>query len=116
MMHEHRAEILRVVDGDTLECRIDHDWSIYSVQKVRLAGLNAPELRGPGGEAAKAAVEAWVKNEALPWVVLRSEKPDPRDKYGRYLVTVTSRTGSDLGAELIAAGHAVRWDGRGTRP
>jgi endonuclease YncB( thermonuclease family) len=63
-------------------------------------------------------VEAWVKQYGRPKVDLVTDKPDPRDKYGRYVAQVTSRLlpERNLGADLIASGHAVSWNGRGARP
>lgn len=40
-----RAEVLRILDGDTFWARIDHGCRIFSEQKVRLKSFNAPELR-----------------------------------------------------------------------
>lgn len=106
------CEILRVIDGDTLEMRVDHGWTLTSQQHIRLAGLNAPELRSPGGPEASDAVRAWVKSEGSTVTI----ETDGRDKFGRYLARVIARSGRDLGADLIGAGHAVRWNGRGARP
>lgn len=40
-----RAEVLRVIDGDTFWARIDHGCRIFSEQKVRLKSFSSPELR-----------------------------------------------------------------------
>ncbi|MEO5338879.1 MAG: nuclease, partial [Magnetospirillum sp. WYHS-4] len=51
----YAAEILRVIDGDTFEARIRLWLNQDLVQKVRLAGIDAPELTGPCPEAGRAA-------------------------------------------------------------
>lgn len=39
-----RAEVIRVLDGDTFWARIDHGCRIFSEQKIRLKNFNAAEL------------------------------------------------------------------------
>ena len=45
LMWEYQAEILRVVDGDTVDARIDLGFKVHYNVRVRLHGLNAPESR-----------------------------------------------------------------------
>ena len=46
----YRAEIVRVVDGDTLEMDIDVWPSLRARSMVRMRGLDTPELQGPACE------------------------------------------------------------------
>ena len=82
---------------------------------VRLAGLNAPEHGTPAGEQATAFVRDWLKT-ASRTLHVETDKPDPRDKFGRWLVRLSSSDGRCLNDDLVAAGHAVRWSGKGARP
>ena len=92
--------VTRVSDGDTLWIR---PASGAAPRKVRLLGLDAPELCQPGGEAARTALQALVKNKTV------QVKSNYQDTYGRDLVhlRVDDR---DVGATLVGAGHA--WSSR----
>ena len=97
------AQLVVVVDGDTL--KVDGE-------RVRLIGIDAAEIRNAAcaeerrrGERAKAALETMVNGKVLEL------RRDGRDRYGRTLAVVLAN-GRDVGAALIAAGHAVRWTGR----
>jgi endonuclease YncB( thermonuclease family) len=46
----YRAEIVRVVDGDTLEMDIDLWPSLHARSMLRIKGLDTPELRGSACE------------------------------------------------------------------
>jgi endonuclease YncB( thermonuclease family) len=120
------AQIVRVVDGDTLDVVLDLGWKISYRAKVRLAGCNAPELEptavgmdGPGRRAyvftSNALWDSWagdpdggsITGAFYPILVVSRSL----DKYGRVLGGVTwfDRQGNwhDLTSDLIAAGHAV---------
>jgi len=43
-MFEYKIEILRVIDGDTVEARVDLGFHTFVVEKMRLWGINTPEL------------------------------------------------------------------------
>ena len=111
------AEVVRVIDGDTIEVRA-HIWLGQRVRvRVRLAGVDAPELDGrcPGerelARRARAFVAARVAGRA---VVLLGVS---YGKYaGRVLATVRAGDGAgagpDLGTALKAAGLARPYAGR----
>ena len=115
-MYEYNATMVRVIDGDTLEVVIDLGFKVAVRETVRLAGINCPERDTDAGKAATKAVEEWFADQGSRCVI-RTAKPEGQtEKFGRYLAQVVSRHGADLVADLIAAGHAVRWTGRGARP
>jgi endonuclease YncB( thermonuclease family) len=109
--HEYRylAEVIGVVDGDTIDVRIDLGFDIVRRERVRIDGINTPEIRTKDAEvkqrgvAAREFVVAWVAEH--PRVRLTTVKDS--DKYGRYLARVQGLDGSDLGQELLSAKHAV---------
>ena len=41
----YRAKVLRIIDGDTVVVCIDKGMNAFAVEKVRLAGIDAPEMR-----------------------------------------------------------------------
>src|SRR5262245_48711322 len=125
-MYDYQAQVLNVHDGDTLRLRTDLGFYVRFDQTVRLAGLNAPELSTPEGQAAKAFAESWIADHVTPAVIMttipalvgvRTQK-DKQEKYGRYLATIydLADATSTLNAALLAAGHALPWDGTGPRP
>lgn len=119
-MYEYRAEVLSVYDADTLRLLVDLGMDTYVKHSVRLNGIDTPEIRGvekPEGEAAKAFVIQWLQDYCLErdgkaQIVVNTIK-DRREKYGRYLVVVWATDGTNrcLNDDLIAAGHAVAYDG-----
>ena len=112
------AVVTRVVDGDTLEVRariwLGQDLAI----RVRLAGIDAPEAGSRCAEERALALRAraFLAERLIP----EPGGPPPlvrlRDirngKYaGRVLARVEASAGLDLGAALLAAGLARRYDG-----
>ena len=88
-MYEYDAEITSVYDGDTLTATIDLGFGLFTKgAKLRLYGVNTPEMRG-GTKAEKAkAIKArdYVREQVLGKKVrIKSEK---KGKYGRYIATV----------------------------
>lgn len=116
-MYDYQAQVISVHDGDTLKLRVDLGFSIRDDMTVRLLGLNAPELATVEGKAAQAFADGWIKAHASPYVGVRTQK-DRQEKYGRYLATIydLADATSTLNNALLAAGHAVPWDGTGPRP
>ena len=76
------GQVLGIHDGDTLTLLVSGNQQV----KVRLAGIDAPELKQPYGQQAKQALSALAfSKKALV------DSPAP-DKYGRTLGTVTVGT------------------------
>ena len=105
------AEVLRVIDGDTLTVRA-HIWIGQELTiNVRLLGVNAPELSGHCEEEralAEAARRFLAERLEGRSVTLRDIA---LDKYGgRVLARVEDRTG-DVAAALLAARLVVPYDG-----
>lgn len=90
----YRAEILNVVDGDTVDLIVDCGFYITRQERVRLLGVDAREVRGadrPWGIEDKAFVQGYLTDHALPeraWPLVVETQRDERDKYGRLLATV----------------------------
>lgn len=107
------AEVLQVVDGDTLEVRVAIWLGQDVVTHVRLLGIDTPELRGKcDAEKAKAAAARDLLRslvEGQP-VTLRDVA---YDKYGgRVLALVSGADGKPLADRLITAGLARAYDGK----
>lgn len=106
------ATVNRVVDADTLDVDVDLGFTVSVGVRVRLNGIQAPELRTSAGYSARGFVTDILK--VGDTVTIRTFKTE---KFGRYLADVLVGEGKQsLAALLIEAGHAVAWDGKGSRP
>jgi endonuclease YncB( thermonuclease family) len=110
------AEVLRVVDGDTLTVRAKIWIGQELTTNVRLSGVNAPELSG-GCDEERALAEAArrflaERVEGRP-VTLRKIA---LDKFGGRVVALVEDGAGDLGSALLAARLAVPYDGGRREP
>ena len=108
----HEAEVLRVLDGDTFEAKV-HVWpGIDITTKVRLRGIDAPELRA---RCAEEQAKAEAAREALRTMLADGEVVVGRlalDKYGgRMLAAAATRTIPDVSAAMLAKGLARAYAG-----
>ncbi len=103
----YRAEVIRVVDGDTLWMKIYLRPRHWLKEKLRLRALDCPEMDTPEGKAAKRFVETLVAQAVS--VTITTTKPD---KYDRYLsdIFLESESGEEifLNNALLQNGHAIR--------
>lgn len=109
------AEIVRVIDGDTLLVTA-HPWlGVMVTTRVRLGGVDTPERGGRAGcpaESALAERAGAAVRAALPEGSVVSLSGIRSDKYGqRVVASVTLADGRDLSDLLLEAGYAVAYDG-----
>lgn len=108
-LYTYQAAGLRVVDGDTFWAQIWLSKQIWLREKLRLRGLDAPELDTAEGRTAKRAVELQFKKAQA--LVITTTKPD---KWDRYLADVFLRqlNGEELYLNnfLLAEGYARRME------
>jgi micrococcal nuclease len=113
------ASIYDVYDGDSVTVDVDLGMGVWlNGQKMRLLGINSPELRGDTRQEGIAAREFLVdlikKYSIVPGkmkVVIKTYK-DKKGKYGRWLCEIVGRnhdTGSPvrINRAMIEGGHAV---------
>jgi len=108
----HPADLVRVIDGDTLEAQV-HVWPGMTITtRVRLRGIDAPELRARCGReqlAAQAARDALAKLVADGRLFVSQIGPD---KYGgRVVAAVATAQAGDVSAALLQAGLVRRYGG-----
>jgi micrococcal nuclease len=110
------AEVLRVVDGDTLEVEA-RIWLGQGVQvAVRLRGIDTPELRGRCEAERDAAAKAKTRLAQLVGDGEVKLADVGYDKFGgRVLARVSDAKGRDLAQALIAEGLARVYDGKARR-
>jgi micrococcal nuclease len=103
--YRYRITVVRVVDGDTLECDVDLGFYARIRTHLRLFGINCPELPTPAGKAARDFVSGCALGLSLTADTLKA------DKYGnRWDAVVYLFDGTTLNDCLVAAGHAVKKD------
>ena len=95
---------VRIIDGDTFH---------YGGEKIRIADIDTPELRGRCAYEKKLAARATRRMDQLLRQGPFELRPVGRDedRYGRKLRVVT-RGGRSLGDQLVAEGLARTWTGR----
>ena len=89
-MYEYRVKnVIKVVDGDTIDVDIDLGFNISYTQRVRLAGIDTPESRTRDLYEKKLGMESkeWLKNALshAKTIIIKTEKPDSTEKFGRIL-------------------------------
>jgi len=95
------GKVERIADGDTVWVRPDAGGRPV---KLRLEGIDAPEICQAGGDASRAWLIKLALQKPVRVVIHR------RDDYGRGLARV-QLNGEDLGAQMVRSGHAwsYRW-------
>lgn len=107
----YNGKIINVVDGDTCDIEIDLGFYVFARERMRLNGIDTPELNSPDDAKRNLAKEAkiWLSNYLNLSVTLKSFK---KDKYGRFLVDIfVEGVDKSLNEQLIDAGLAVAYSG-----
>ena len=104
-------EVKNVVDGDTIDVIIDLGFDILFSSRVRLAGIDTPESRTTDKAEKALGIEAkeYLKKQLkdAKSVVIRTEKMDSSEKYGRILGWVYVNGDSEsLNNKMINDGYA----------
>ena len=116
-MYEYRVkQVLKIVDGDTIDVVIDLGFDISFTSRVRLAGIDTPESRTTDAREKILGVEVkeYLKKalEGATDIVIRTEKVDSSEKYGRILGWLfVNKSTSSLNMELVNKGYAWSYDG-----
>lgn len=117
--YEYCAEVIKVIDGDTLDLRIDMGMDLYLMQRIRSYGINAPDYKDgyDARNAAKTYLDLLLR-EGTPdgsynTLLIRTLK-DKKEKYGRYLANMwiygqDPATDQTINLKMIEAGHAVEY-------
>jgi endonuclease YncB( thermonuclease family) len=79
----YRADVLRVVDGDTLLVRLDLGFQVLKDQRIRLAEIDTPSLKEDGGTEALEYVQTQMAKAKV--VTIRTKKIDIHGRYVGYV-------------------------------
>ena len=114
------TEIVKVLDGDTIDVLIDLGFDLYKKERVRIAGVDTPEKRTRNLEEKELGIDAtnWLKKELEDVLagddelIIRTELHGGVGKYGRLLGWLY--VGDDevsLNEQMITQGYAHAYDG-----
>lgn len=108
----HPVDVIRTIDGDTFEARVHLSPDLNLTARVRLRGIDAPELKAscPGElQMAEAATDALRKLLGEGDVAIFNIGPD---KYsGRVVADAATRRSGNVSTAMLAAGHARSYAG-----
>ena len=87
-MYQYKAQVRQVIDADTIDVLIDLGFGVHTMQRLRLYGIDAPEMKTEAGKIAKEYVKSVLLGaDAAMFVYVRTFK-DRKDKYGRKLAVL----------------------------
>ena len=114
------TEIVKVLDGDTIDVIIDLGFDLYKKERVRIAGVDTPEKRTRDLEEKALGEDAtnWLKEQLDGAIsgeddlVIRTELVGEMGKYGRLLgwLYIGDETES-INERMIQQGYAWEYDG-----
>lgn len=88
----YKATVLKWVDGDTVDLRVDLGMKTENVSRFRLLGINAPEVTLKKGVTKAEKAKGLALKERLindyPAGTSVAIQTSKAGKYGRYLVTI----------------------------
>ena len=114
-MYEYACEVERVIDGDSLVCRISLGFDIHFSSSVRLFAIDTPESRTRNldekarGLLAKDFLKDSIENGKK--IVIKAELKDSIGKFGRVLGTIWV-DGVNINQALIDNHLAVAYFGQ----
>jgi endonuclease YncB( thermonuclease family) len=109
-LYTYAGDVIKIVDADTFDLEIDIGFKTKQEHRVRLRGINAPEISTPQGRRAKRFVEKELKQCVVerprakgararrPLAVVKTYK---QGMYGRYIVDLYYLP-KETDAEIIA--------------
>ena len=117
-MYEYKVNILKVVDGDTVDVDIDLGFGCWlRNERVRIVGIDTPESRTSDriekvfGEAAKQRVTSLLSSEATLISQISKMGENMKGKFGRILGDFKTINDQVISTTLMEEGHAVAYNG-----
>lgn len=103
--YQYNANFIANYDGDTITVDIQLGFGIVlKDQKLRLYGINAPEIKGASRKDGLKA-QLYLNSIITPTLTIKTYK-DKKEKYGRWLADVYNDKGEHLNAMMIESGNA----------
>lgn len=114
-MYTYRIKkVNSVIDGDTIDCDIDLGFDVCLTQRIRLAGIDAPESRTRDLVEKKYGLEAktYLENKLNTFsgqLIIRTEKISSTEKYGRILGWIFLGDENSLSVNQMMLNEGYAW-------
>ena len=118
-MYEYRCEVVKIIDGDTVDVDIDLGFGVWlKKERIRMFGIDTPESRTRDleekkyGLLAKDFITRMLDDEG--GIILKTQK-DAEGKFGRILGELwrtTNYADKSINEYMIEKHHAVRYYGQ----
>ena len=105
-MYTYRAHVVDTYDGDTITVLIDLGFDIRYETKIRLYGINSPELRKGTDREKGLYAKKYLSEQILGKEITLQTFKDKKEKYGRYLGQIFLG-GVDINNEMVKKGFAL---------
>lgn len=105
-MFQYEAEILGVVDGDTLKVRIDLGFHVHIEETIRLARINTPETVNYTAQGIDDPAKAFILEHA-PIGSVCVVQITRTEKYGRWLAELFYKPGERDRMKILADPHVL---------
>ena len=110
--YRYRARVLAVHDGDTFTVRIDLGFRAGLELELRLADVDAPELRDAGGTDARDYLRELILDRTVTVTTRKTRAGADVRSFVRYVADVELPAGLELELDvadaLVESGHARR--------
>ncbi|EAJ4972495.1 thermonuclease [Campylobacter upsaliensis] len=104
---ELTGKVSKVIDGDTIELLAktskENPYNHITKLKIRLYGIDAPELKQAYGKEAKEFLSALVLKQEVSLII------ENKDKYNRFVGTLFLK-GQDINKEMVKNGYAHAYE------
>ncbi|HEF3551905.1 TPA: thermonuclease family protein [Campylobacter upsaliensis] len=104
---ELTGKVSKVIDGDTIELLAktskENPYNHITKLKIRLYGIDAPELKQAYGKEAKEYLSALVLKQEVSLII------ENKDKYDRFVGTLFLK-GQDINKEMVKNGYAHAYE------
>jgi len=117
-MYHYKAIITDIYDADTVTADISLGCNVWiKGEKLRLFGINAPEMRGPEKKQGTISRD-WLREQIWPTfgsrpIIIKTIK-DKTGKYGRLLAVIYMQDSAgqwiNLNELMVELGYAVKKD------
>lgn len=105
----YNAEVIRIVDGDTVDLKIDLGFRASFTDRFRLLGIDCPERGQEGWVEAKDALAQMIPAGSKISVTTAHPKVrDPRDGFGRWLAVIFVGV-TNINRAMVHGGFAKEW-------
>lgn len=113
-LYTYKGEVFNVVDGDTVDAKLDLGFGITMNQRFRIIDLDTPEIFRPRNEAekqhgreAKLRAQDLLQHGPVSYNLIfhTSKKPGI---YGRYAAKITLADDRDFAEVMVSEGYSKK--------